>query len=97
MSPSVDLSLATRASNPDAVPGLIQDLNALHGSMKDGDEETRHQLVVKTRRLLQSLLTPREQMVQHTWADVRPSTFPILLLNVARDVPVADPFGSSPD
>lgn len=37
--------------------------------MQDGDEEMRHQLVVKTRRLLQSLLTPREQMLQHTWAD----------------------------
>lgn len=72
MSSSVDLSLATRASNPDAVPKLVQELHALQGSMQDGDEEMRHQLVVKTRRLLQSLLTPREQMLQHTWADVRP-------------------------
>jgi hypothetical protein len=70
MSQAVDLSLATRASDPDAVPGLIEDVNALHGSWKDGDEETRHKLVIKTRKLLQSLLTPREQMVQHTWADV---------------------------
>jgi len=70
MSQEIDLSVAIRASNADAVPGLIEDINALHHGMKDGDEETRHQLVVKTRSLLQSLLTPREQMLQHTWADV---------------------------
>ena len=70
MSQAIDLSVATRASNPDAVPGLIEDINALHRGSNDGDEESRHKLVVKTRSLLQSLLTPREQMVQHTWADV---------------------------
>lgn len=71
MSQAIDLSVATQASNPDAVPRLIEDVNTLHHGMKDGDEDTRHKLVVKTRSLLQSLLTPREQMVQHTWADVR--------------------------
>ncbi|KAB5555037.1 S-adenosyl-L-methionine-dependent methyltransferase [Coniochaeta sp. 2T2.1] len=68
MSGTVDLSIATAPSNADAVPALIEDINALNKSWKD-DEETRHALVVKTRSLLQSLLTPREQMVQHTWAD----------------------------
>ncbi|KAH8911250.1 S-adenosyl-L-methionine-dependent methyltransferase [Coniochaeta sp. PMI_546] len=69
MSQTVDLTLATRASDPDAVPGLIEEINALQSSSKEGDEETRHKLVIKTRSLLQSLLTPREQMLQHTWAD----------------------------
>lgn len=70
MSTTVDLSLATRPSDADAVPGLLKDLNALQGDWKEGDEETRHKMVVKARSLLQSLMTPREQMLQHTWADV---------------------------
>ncbi|RYP48548.1 hypothetical protein DL768_005587 [Monosporascus sp. mg162] len=69
MSQAVDLSLATRPSNPDAVPGLIEDINGLQSSLKDGDEETRHKLAIKARSLFQSLLSPREQMLQHTWAD----------------------------
>jgi hypothetical protein len=71
MSQAVDLSLATRPSNADAVPGLIEDINRLQSSLKDGDEETRHKLAIKARGLLQSLLTPREQMSQHISADVR--------------------------
>jgi len=70
MSHAVDLSLATRASNPDAVPGLVEDINRLQRNLKDGDEEARHELAIKARSLLQSVLTPREQMLQHTWADV---------------------------
>lgn len=75
MSKTVDLSLATRPSDADAVPGLLQDLNALQGIWTESDEETRHRMVVKARSLLQSLLTPREQMVQHTWADVSKRAF----------------------
>lgn len=71
MSQEVDLSLATRPSDLDAVPDLIQEINSLQSSLKHGDEETRHKLAIKARSLLQSLLTPREQMLQHTWADVR--------------------------
>ena len=67
---TVDLSIATRPSDADAVPELIKDLDALNGNWKGEDEETRLQMVVKARSLLQSLLTPREQMLQHTWADV---------------------------
>ncbi|KAK1777700.1 S-adenosyl-L-methionine-dependent methyltransferase [Copromyces sp. CBS 386.78] len=69
MSSTVDLSLATRPSDADAVPGLIKDLNALDGNWKEGDEETRYKMIVKARSLLQSLMTPRELTVQHTWAD----------------------------
>ncbi|KAF6819265.1 hypothetical protein CPLU01_13068 [Colletotrichum plurivorum] len=69
MTEPLDLSVATRASDPDAVSGLIQDINDLHAGFKDGEEEIRHELILKTRSLLHSLQTPRELMVQHTWAD----------------------------
>ncbi|KXH50008.1 hypothetical protein CSIM01_07266 [Colletotrichum simmondsii] len=69
MAGDLDLSLATRPSNFTAVGSLIQDINDLQKKLVEGDEETRHELVIKTRSLLQSLQTPREQMVQHTWAD----------------------------
>lgn len=72
MTEPLDLSVATRASNLDAVSGLIQDINKLHAVFKDGGEETRHELILKARSLLHSLQTPRELMVQHTWADVSP-------------------------
>lgn len=70
MSATVDLSLATRPTDADAVPGLIDNLTSLHENWTEDDEETRHKMVVKARSLLQSLMTPREQMLQHTWADV---------------------------
>ncbi|KAF9877752.1 hypothetical protein CkaCkLH20_04887 [Colletotrichum karsti] len=69
MAQPLDLSIATRPGNSGAVPGLVEDINALSSSLREGDEETRHKLISKTRNLLQSLQTPREQMVQHTWAD----------------------------
>lgn len=62
--------MAIRPNSLDTVPGLIEDVQTLHKDMKEGDEETRHKLVIKTRSLLQSLLTPREQMIMHTWAEV---------------------------
>ncbi|KAF6802778.1 hypothetical protein CSOJ01_11348 [Colletotrichum sojae] len=62
MTEPLDLSVATRASNPDAVSGLIQDINDLHAVFKDGGEKTRHELILKTRSLLHSLQTPRELM-----------------------------------
>ena len=70
MSKTVDLSIATRPSDADAVSQLIQDLTALNGDWKEGDEKTRHKMILKARSLVQSLMTPREQMIQHTWADV---------------------------
>lgn len=75
---TVDLSLATRPSDADAVSGLIKDLDGLNQNWKEENEETRLKMVVKARSLLQSLLTPREQMVQHTWADVSDRVSPIL-------------------
>ncbi|RSL54104.1 hypothetical protein CEP54_010059 [Fusarium duplospermum] len=65
----VDLSLATRPSNPDAVPQLIEEMGDLSKNLQAGDEEARHELFLKARSLIQAVSTPRELMVQHTWAD----------------------------
>lgn len=70
MAESVDLSLATRPNNPDAVPNLIDEISALSKNLGAGGEETRHELFLKARTLVQSISTPRELMLQHTWADV---------------------------
>jgi hypothetical protein len=67
---SVDLSLATRPGDIDAVTGLIQELSELQKGLENGDENTRHEMLVKARSLVHSLQTPREIMIQHTWADV---------------------------
>jgi hypothetical protein len=66
----VDLSLATRPSDIDAVTGLIQELSELQKGLKYGGENTRHDMLAKARTLVHSLQTPREIMIQHTWADV---------------------------
>ncbi|MBE3044539.1 hypothetical protein IMZ48_18620 [Candidatus Bathyarchaeota archaeon] len=70
MSQTADLALATRPGNADAVPRIIEEINALQGHLKDGGEAIRHELVIKARSLVQALQTPREQMLQHNWADV---------------------------
>lgn len=70
MSSTVDLALATKPTNIHAVPQLIESINELSRGLAEGGEQSRHQLVIKTRNLMQALLTPREQMVQHIWANV---------------------------
>ena len=70
MSLTANLALATRPGNADAVPSIIEEINALQGRLKEGGEATRHELVIKARTLVQALQTPREQMLQHNWADV---------------------------
>lgn len=68
---TADLAAATRPSNIDDVPRLLEEVNKLYGGLKSGGEAARHELVNKVRTLNQALQTPRELMVQHTWADVR--------------------------
>lgn len=70
MAQAVDLSVATRPSDPETVLRLVEDINALSKNLTDGGESTRHELFIKARSLVQSLQTPRELMLQHTWADV---------------------------
>ncbi|KAM5366655.1 hypothetical protein ACJA88_011964 [Fusarium oxysporum] len=69
MAQSVDLSFATRPGNIDAVGDLIQELSTLRRDLNHGDENIRQTMLVKARTLIHSLQTPREIMVQHTWAD----------------------------
>lgn len=70
MAELVDLSLATRPNNADALPQLIEQISELSKNLQAGGEETRHELFLKARSLVQAISTPRELMVQHTWADV---------------------------
>lgn len=70
MADPVDLSLATQPGDINAVTGLIQELSQLQKSLESGGENTRHDMLVKARTLIHSLQTPREIMIQHTWADV---------------------------
>ncbi|RKK83174.1 hypothetical protein BFJ69_g2716 [Fusarium oxysporum] len=69
MAESVDLSFATRPGNIDAVGDLVQELSTLQRDLNHGDENIRQTMLVKARALVHSLQTPREIMIQHTWAD----------------------------
>lgn len=71
MSQITDLTAAARSSNIDGVSRLLEEVNRLHSNLERGGEVARHELVNKVRTLGQVLQTPRELMVQHTWADVR--------------------------
>ncbi|EGU78185.1 hypothetical protein FOXB_11296 [Fusarium oxysporum f. sp. conglutinans Fo5176] len=81
MAESVDLSFATRPGNIDAVGGLIQELSTLQRDLNRGDENIRQTMLVKARTLVHSLQTPREIMVQHTWAD-KPGLNAVLITGV---------------
>ncbi|KAM0471099.1 hypothetical protein ACHAP7_009216 [Fusarium lateritium] len=69
MADLVDLSLATRPGDIDTVAGLIKQLSELQTGLENGGENARHDMLVKARNLVHSLQTPREIMIQHTWAD----------------------------
>ncbi len=71
MAQTVDLAAAIRPSNINDVPRLLDEVNKLYGRLEDGGDAAPHELVNKVRALGQALQTPRELMVQHTWADVR--------------------------
>lgn len=64
-----DVSIALKAANIDAVPSLIKDINSLSGGLDNDDSEARLKLMAKAKSLWQSLETPRETMLRHTWAE----------------------------
>ncbi|RTE85342.1 hypothetical protein BHE90_000116 [Fusarium euwallaceae] len=66
--PPVDVAVATSPNNLDAVPGLLKDITAGASALSTGGDEARHELLIKARTLVQSLETPRETMIKHTWA-----------------------------
>ena len=68
MAQTVDLTLATRPSDVEAVPGLVDELSSLVKNLRTGGDEARHDMLKKARALVDSLETPRETMIKHTWA-----------------------------
>lgn len=71
-----DVSIALKAANIDAVPSLIKDINSLSDSLDSDDSDARLKLMAKAKSLWQSLETPRETMLRHTWAEVRSNCWP---------------------
>lgn len=71
----VDASLATKPADLPAVPRLLGEIvtgaHELLTPAEDGDQvQVRHELLKKARALVLALLTPRETMVEHCWAQV---------------------------
>lgn len=76
-----DVSIALNAANIDAVPSLIKDINSLSEGLDSDDSEARLKLMAKAKSLWQSLETPRETMLRHTWAEVSSNCWPTLHLS----------------
>jgi hypothetical protein len=76
----IDINIAIRPNDIDAVPGLIKELQAGLDGLASGGDAARHEMLIKARTLTQALETPRETMVKHCWAQVR--TFPPMLLRL---------------
>lgn len=75
-----DVSIALKAANIDAVPSLIKDINSLSEVLDSDDSEARLKLMAKAKSLWQSLETPRETMLRHTWAEVSSDCWPTVTL-----------------
>jgi hypothetical protein len=71
-----DVSIALKAANIDAVPSLIKDINSFSDGLDSDDSEARLKLMAKAKSLWQSLETPRETMLRHTWAEVGSNWWP---------------------
>jgi hypothetical protein len=69
-SSTIDLSIAGRPNNPEALPALLQDLTLGVNALTLGGPVDREDLLTKCRFLLRALETPRETMVNHLWAQV---------------------------
>lgn len=70
--PVVELSVALAPNDFPAVPGLVKEITSLASSTSAGDDDARLALVEKARSLVRALETPRETMIKHNWAQVRP-------------------------
>lgn len=73
-SPTVDISIASRPGNIDAVPNLLQEIEQSIRSLQAGTDELRKDLLVKCRALIQAIQTPRETVVDHIWGQVMTTT-----------------------
>ncbi|RGP70195.1 hypothetical protein FSPOR_4095 [Fusarium sporotrichioides] len=79
-----DVSIALNATDMDAVPGLIKDINSLSADLDTNDPVLRLKLMAKAKSLWQSLETPRETMLRHVWAE--PSLHCALTAGTVKDV-----------
>jgi hypothetical protein len=66
----VDLLIATRPNDVEAVPRLLEDITGDIPALTNGNDEDRKRMLVKCRALVQALETPRETMVDHCWGQV---------------------------
>ncbi|TLS29559.1 hypothetical protein PpBr36_01431 [Pyricularia pennisetigena] len=64
----VDLAIATQPADLAAVPELARAIAATADSVTAEDQESRYELLIKARSLVQALETPRETMIKHCWA-----------------------------
>ncbi|PHH81830.1 hypothetical protein CDD82_7764 [Ophiocordyceps australis] len=67
---SVDITIATRPNDLEALPGLLRDINASVDLVVLGKTVDRDDLLSKCRALVQALETPRETMINHIWAQI---------------------------
>ncbi|KAF4972242.1 hypothetical protein FSARC_1139 [Fusarium sarcochroum] len=79
-----DISIALKATDINAVPSLIDEINSLGKGLNEDDSESRIKLMAKAKSLWQSLETPRETMLRHTWAE--PSLHCALTAGTMKDV-----------
>ncbi|RMZ72389.1 O-methyltransferase B [Pyrenophora seminiperda CCB06] len=65
----VDIGIAVRACNPDAVPVILGNLLVAFGKVPSvHEDDTRLAMLAHARELVRALETPRETMIQHNWA-----------------------------
>jgi len=66
----MDINIAIRACNPDAVPRILEDLLTFGKSPSVDQDDTRLAMLASARALVRALETPRETMIRHNWAQV---------------------------
>lgn len=68
----LDIGIAIRPCNPDAIPGLLKQLSSFGGTPPVERDDTRLSMLTSARALVRALETPRETMIKHNWAQVYP-------------------------
>lgn len=64
----LDIGIAVRANDADAVPNILKELNSVGGTTSTLSEDDRATLLANARALVRALETPRETMIRHNWA-----------------------------
>ena len=66
----IDISIALKPNDIEAVPILAQEIKDGVDALANGNWDTRQELLIKARTLVQALEAPRETMIKHCWAQV---------------------------